>query len=82
MASKGKAATERRETPGWLRPPPCGSAFTGCCNPAGAKQSRNDQTPPQTYICSTPTARPGKQQAALLWLLQLSKQTLWAVVLV
>ena len=40
MASKGKAATERRETPGWLRPPPCGSAFTGCCNPAGAKQIR------------------------------------------
>ena len=47
-----------------------------------SKQSRNDRTPPQTYICSTPTARPGKQQAALLWLPQLSKQTLWAVVLV
>lgn len=29
MASKGKAGMERRETPGWLSPPPCGSALLG-----------------------------------------------------
>lgn len=37
MANKGKAGTERRETPGWLRPPPCGSALRGVAT-AGAKQ--------------------------------------------
>ena len=29
MASKGKAGTERSETPGWLRPPPCGPGLPG-----------------------------------------------------
>lgn len=34
----------------------------------------------QTYIGSTPTTGPWKQQAAPLWPPQLSKQPLWAVV--
>ena len=49
--------------------------------PSKAELSR---TPPpsatQTYIGSPHTAGPGRQQAALLWLLQLSKQPLWAAV--
>lgn len=49
--------------------------------PSAANKNWNDQVPlpPKTYKDSTPTTGPGKQQAALLWPPQLSKQPLSAL---